>query len=71
MKANAEHEKAVVKPTVVDVDELLPPLPPRPSTAEHAASVLRGQIAQGRLPGTRLPEEHVVESFAISRNTIA
>ena len=64
------NEKAVVKPTVVDVDELLPPLPPRPSTAEHAASVLRGQIAQGRLPGTRLREEHVVESFAISRNTV-
>ena len=63
----------MAKRALVDEVELLPPLPPlppRPSTAEHAASVLRGQIAQGRLPGTRLREEHVVESFAISRNTV-
>jgi DNA-binding GntR family transcriptional regulator len=49
----------------------LPSLPPRPSTAEHAASVLREQISAGRLqPGTRLREEQVAESFAISRNTV-
>lgn len=49
----------------------LPVLPPRPSTAEHAASVLRAQIAGGKLmPGTRLREEQVAESFGISRNTV-
>ena len=42
-----------------------------PSTAEHAAEVLRLQIAQGRLrPGTRLREEQVSAAFAISRNTV-
>ena len=56
-----------------DVDELaaLPALAPRASTAEHAAEVLRLQIAQGRLrPGTRLREEQVSAAFAISRNTV-
>lgn len=49
----------------------LPSLPPRLSTAEHAASVLRAEIANGALPpGTRLREEEVAESFAISRNTV-
>ena len=49
----------------------LPALPPRLSTAEHAASVVREQIASGALlPGTRLREEEVAESFAISRNTV-
>lgn len=49
----------------------LPALPPRLSTAEHAASVVRAQIASGALlPGTRLREEEVAESFAISRNTV-
>lgn len=54
-------------------DELggLPALPPRASTAEHAAEMLRLQIAQGRLlPGTKLGEEHVSAAFAISRNTV-
>jgi DNA-binding GntR family transcriptional regulator len=46
-------------------------LPPRPSTAEQAAAVLRDQIAAGRLlPGTRLREEQLAESLAISRNTV-
>lgn len=56
-----------------DVDELaeLPALAPRASTAEHAAQVLRLQIAQGRLPpGTRLREEQVSSAFSISRNTV-
>jgi len=56
-----------------DVDELagLPALAPRASTAEHAADVLRRQIAQGRLrPGTRLREEQVSAAFSISRNTV-
>jgi DNA-binding GntR family transcriptional regulator len=49
----------------------LPALAPRASTAEHAARVLRLQIAQGRLlPGTRLREEQVSAAFAISRNTV-
>src|SRR6478672_3626574 len=49
----------------------LPSLPPRLSTAEHAASVLRAQITDGALPpGTRLREEEVAESFGISRNTV-
>jgi DNA-binding GntR family transcriptional regulator len=49
----------------------LPPLPPRASTAEHAARMLRTQIAQGHLlPGTRLREEEVSAAFAISRNTV-
>ena len=49
----------------------LPPLPPRASTAEHAAQMLRMQIAQGHLlPGTKLREEQVSAAFAISRNTV-
>ncbi|MHB8273355.1 MAG: GntR family transcriptional regulator [Dermatophilaceae bacterium] len=49
----------------------LPALPPRASTAEHAAQMLRLQIAQGHLlPGTKLREEHVSAAFAISRNTV-
>lgn len=49
----------------------LPALPPRASTAEHAAQMLRTQIAQGHLlPGTKLREEQVSAAFAISRNTV-
>jgi len=49
----------------------LPALPPRASTAEHAAQMLRAQITQGRLlPGTKLREEHVSAALAISRNTV-
>ncbi|MGI8627993.1 MAG: GntR family transcriptional regulator [Geodermatophilaceae bacterium] len=49
----------------------LPALPRRSSTAEHAAAMLRLEIAQGRLlPGTKLREEHVSAAFAISRNTV-
>lgn len=49
----------------------LPALPPRASTAEHAAQMLRTQITQGRLlPGTKLREEHVSAALAISRNTV-
>lgn len=49
----------------------LPALPPRASTAEHAAQMLRLQITQGRLlPGTQLREERVSAAFAISRNTV-
>lgn len=49
----------------------LPALPPRASTAEHAAQMLRLQIAQGHLlPGTKLREERVSAAFAISRNTV-
>ena len=41
------------------------------STAEHAAAMLRSQIAEGRLrPGTWLREEQVSAAFAISRNTV-
>src|SRR5690242_14473654 len=59
------------RPGLTDDLNGLPSLPPRPSTAEHAAAVLRDQIAAGRLPpGTRLREEQVAESFAISRNTV-
>lgn len=54
-----------------DVANGLPALPPRASTAEHAAATLRLQIAQGRLlPGTKLREEQVSAAFAISRNTV-
>lgn len=56
---------------VVQTLPALPALPPRASTAEHAAQMLRTQIAQGHLlPGTRLREEHVSAAFAISRNTV-
>ena len=49
----------------------LPALPPRASTAEQAAQMLRTQITQGRLlPGTRLREEKVSAAFGISRNTV-
>jgi len=49
----------------------LPALPPRASTAEQAAQMLRTQITEGRLlPGTRLREEQVATAFAISRNTV-
>jgi DNA-binding GntR family transcriptional regulator len=63
--------------TVVTSKELandlggLPALPPRASTAEHAAQMLRQQITQGRLlPGTKLREERVSAAFSISRNTV-
>jgi DNA-binding GntR family transcriptional regulator len=49
----------------------LPALPPRASTAEQAAQMLRTQITQGHLlPGTKLREEHVSAALAISRNTV-
>jgi DNA-binding GntR family transcriptional regulator len=49
----------------------LPRLPPRASTAEHAADALRLQITEGHLlPGTKLGEEHISNAFAISRNTV-
>lgn len=49
----------------------LPALPPRASTAEYAAQMLRAQITQGRLlPGTRLREEQVSAALGISRNTV-
>lgn len=49
----------------------LPALPPRASTAEHAAQMLRLQITQGRLlPGTKLREERISAAFSISRNTV-
>jgi len=49
----------------------LPALPPRASTAEYAAQMLRAQITQGLLlPGTKLREEHVSAALAISRNTV-
>lgn len=49
----------------------LPALPPHVSTAQHAAEMLRLQIAQGQLlPGTKLGEEQVSAAFAISRNTV-
>lgn len=65
------NEKAITNRAFVDEVAVLPPLPPRPSTAEHAATVLRAQIAEGHLlPGIRLREEQVAESFAISRNTV-
>lgn len=47
------------------------PVLSRRSTAEQAAAVLRSQITDGGLlPGTRLREEVVAESFSISRNTV-
>lgn len=65
------NENAAATPNLVAKDELLPPLPPRVSTVDQAASVLRVQIAAGRLPpGTRLREEHVADSLSISRNTV-
>jgi DNA-binding GntR family transcriptional regulator len=49
----------------------LPALPPRTSTAEHAADMLRLQITRGRLlPGAKLREEQISAAFAISRNTV-
>ena len=57
--------------TSQDVGQLPACWPARASTAEHAAAMLRSQIAQGRLrPGTRLREEQVSAAFAISRNTV-
>ena len=56
---------------LADLSSGLPALPARSSTAEHAAAMLRLEIAQGRLlPGTKLREEHVSAAFAISRNTV-
>ncbi|MFT4167303.1 MAG: GntR family transcriptional regulator [Microlunatus sp.] len=49
----------------------LPTLPPRLSTAEHAAAVVRTEIASGSLlPGTPLREGKVADAFGISRNTV-
>lgn len=56
---------------LTDASNGLPALPRRSSTAEHAAAMLRLEIAQGRLlPGTKLREERVSAAFAISRNTV-
>ena len=56
---------------LTDASNGLPALPRRSSTAEHAAALLRLEIAQGRLlPGTKLREEQVSAAFAISRNTV-
>jgi DNA-binding GntR family transcriptional regulator len=49
----------------------LPALPRPASTAEAAASVLRSQIADGRmLPGTQLREERIAAALQVSRNTV-
>ncbi|HYO17453.1 MAG TPA: GntR family transcriptional regulator [Dermatophilaceae bacterium] len=49
----------------------MPALPPRATTPEHAAKMLRARITQGRLlPGTRLREEQVAAALGISRNTV-
>jgi len=43
----------------------------RSSTAERVADVLRRRITEGSLrPGTRLPEEQLVEVLRVSRNTL-
>lgn len=53
------------------LDAHLPALPRRASTAEAVASVLRGQIAQGRiLPGAQLREERIAAGLEVSRNTV-
>lgn len=50
---------------------VLPRLPRRSTTAEHAAESLRRYIAEGRLaPGTQLREERLSTAFGISRNTV-
>lgn len=49
----------------------LPALPRRASTAQAVASVLRSQIAEGRmLPGTQLREERIAARLEVSRNTV-
>lgn len=49
----------------------LPALPPRRSTAEAAAELLRDEIARGRIrPGAQLREEQVAAALSISRNTV-
>lgn len=49
----------------------LPALPRRASTAQTVASVLRSQIAAGRiLPGVQLREERIATSLEVSRNTV-
>ncbi len=54
-----------------DTNTEFPSLPPRSSTAEHAAQMLRSQIALGHLlPGTKLREERISAAFAVSRNTV-
>lgn len=41
------------------------------SRAEQVAGVLRGRIAQGFFrPGERLPEQEIVETLGVSRNTL-
>jgi DNA-binding GntR family transcriptional regulator len=66
-----EEGRAVTSSDLADGLGELPALPPRASTAEHAAQMLRSLIAQGRLlPGTKLREEQVSATFAISRNTV-
>jgi DNA-binding GntR family transcriptional regulator len=43
----------------------------RSSTAERVADVLRRRITEGSLrPGTRLPEDQLVEVLQVSRNTL-
>lgn len=49
----------------------LPALPPRASTAEAVAAVLRAEIAAGTmLPGTQLREERIAAALQVSRNTV-
>lgn len=49
----------------------LPALPRRASTAQAVATVLRSQIAAGRiLPGVQLREERIAASLEVSRNTV-
>jgi DNA-binding GntR family transcriptional regulator len=49
----------------------LPALPPRASTAQTVATVLRSQIAAGRiLPGAQLREERIAAALEVSRNTV-
>jgi DNA-binding GntR family transcriptional regulator len=54
-----------------DPDLELPALPPRASTAQAVAAVLRSQIAEGKLlPGTQLREERIAAALQVSRNTV-
>lgn len=49
----------------------LPALPRRASTAQAVATVLRSQIAAGRiLPGAQLREERIAAALEVSRNTV-
>ncbi len=63
----ASDERAGWLHSVADGAHLLD----RSSTAERVADVLRRRITEGALrPGTRLPEEQLVEVLQVSRNTL-